>query len=159
METKPKRVEVGQRWKLDGLDTRPYAVEGVRDGVAYFEGGGCNPVGSMLTNAEWEFHGVAVGGPPSKKDMGIRPNGTPAACLRCGGQWDRENSDFVCRDCCEKTHTVGGTCSCGPLIRAWDTGARDFPRPPQAPVAGPTAKCSETFESLTCELQPGHVGD
>lgn len=54
---KPKSVEVGQLWMLEGLDSRPYAVTKIDDGVAYFDGGGCNPTDTMLTNPEWEFHG------------------------------------------------------------------------------------------------------
>lgn len=136
---KPKRFEVGQRWKF--MDGAPDTVEAVNSDGTFKCADGLRWKISEMDDA-WTFLGYAPGfgpqPPPGVPGMGERPvmeadkDGYPVACLLCGGELNDHEAYECDRHDDEDDYT-----DYGKRTADWRAGQRDFPRRPTTPAPAP----------------------
>lgn len=128
---KPTKVEVGQRWVEDDEGANPYTVTA----VSPEKGAQIRFDDQRESDGYWHksasiLGDIFLGGPasPERPVMEARGDGYPARCLGCGC---KKETNYHC-DACQVPVAMGER------QRAWDAGARDFPRPGvQTPPAPP----------------------
>lgn len=147
---KPSKVEVGQRWQTSYGDVwcvisvdSPLRVRRERDGYE------CNTGLSWFANPHLTYLGpaepVKAPAPAMEAKLDVWGDLVPVACLSCAGALDSTRA-FVCQTCFPSVANNGKWVE---LRRAWQAGARDFPRPaspPSQPRTGPTSQTDSPRE-------------